>query len=140
MTRIVLAFNRWHPLPFGARTHVALVHGDDVIEASAFGRPKGVRTGSLYPYINDHPGVELRSIRHPNPEGVWDACCSQLGKPYDYGWYFAMLTRDRDWQHDDAWVCHELIAWACEAAGHAIVDWTLPRLKPMDLYQLTQGD
>lgn len=134
---LTLAFTR--PLPFLPRTHVALIGDDAVIEANGYGSPKGVRLEPLYQFINDHPGVEIRSLAHPDPKSVWDAAMTQIGKPYDWGWYMAMLTRDRNWQSDQAWVCHELIAWACEVAGKRVIDWQAPRITPTDLYKLTSA-
>ena len=46
MTHVVLAFNRWHR--WLNPHHVAIVHGDEVIESNGFGRPRGVRTITTY--------------------------------------------------------------------------------------------
>ena len=132
MTQVILAFNRWHEClnPH----HVAIMHGDEVIEASGFGQPKGVRLRSWYDYISEHPDVELRVIRHNDPEAVWDKCLSQVGKPYDWRWYVGMLTRSRKWQDDAAWVCHELIVWALG------FNWRTTWIRPAHLYAFTEGE
>lgn len=53
---LVLAFNRWHK--WLNPHHIAIVHGDEVIEASGFGQPKGVRLRSLMDYMDEHPDME----------------------------------------------------------------------------------
>lgn len=132
MTHVVLAFNRWHRRlnPH----HVAIVHGDEVIESNGFGRPTGVRLLSLYDYMQAHPDTELRTIIHADPEAVWTRCLSQVGKPYDWAWYVGMLMRSRDWQDDAAWVCHELVLWAL---GY---NWRMPWVRPVHLYAITEGE
>lgn len=139
MSKIVLAFTKLHPL-IPIRRGV-LVHGDLIIESSAFGPNKGVRPRNLYEYIDTQPKLILRQFAHPKSELVWELCQSQIGKPYDFGWYIAALTGNRDWQSDEAWVCHELIAWACAKAGTPIpgCDWDKARLVPQNLFDAMEA-
>lgn len=138
---IVLAFTKLHPLlPI---QHVALVHGDEVIEASGFrnrGLPAGVRKRSLYDFMDQHPRMELRYFEHAHPDRVWSLCEGQIGKKYDWAWYLGLFTGARNWQDPEQWVCHELLAAACNWAGRAIVDVTLPWIRPEHLYAASFGE
>ncbi len=64
---------------------------------------------------------------------VCDRAASQIGRPYD--WRGALgLGLHRDWQDQGAWFCSELVAWACAAAGHALLRADhLNRVTPRDL-------
>lgn len=97
-------------------SHVALAWGQEVIEASSLGEPKGVRLVRLVDWMARHPGYRVKRIPHDAPAMAWEYARSQWGKPYDWRYFVGWLLR-RDWQDDDAWVCQELIAWACEKAG-----------------------
>ncbi len=140
MSKIVLAFTKLHPLiPI---RHVALVHGDQIIESSGFpvrGHPAGVRMRSLYDFMDQHPDMELRYFEHPDPELVWKVCLPHIGKLYDWRWYGGMFF-NRDWQDPERWVCHELIAHACWRAGRQIVDVSLPWIRPEHLYAASKGE
>lgn len=105
---------------FGAYTHIALVNADQVIEASAVGRPRGVRGLSLYDFMACHPGAVLRKIDHPNPEGVWFHAQSDIGLLYDWGWLWGWIFRMRNWQHPGRRACSELITGNCIKAGYAL--------------------
>jgi uncharacterized protein YycO len=132
MTHVILAFHRFHP--WLNPHHVAIVHGDQVIEASGFGRPTGVRLRSLYDYLNEHPTTELRTVHHADPEAVWQKCLSQVGKPYDWRWYIGMLSGSRKWQDDSAWTCHELIVWALG------FNWRTTWIRPVHLYAFSEAE
>lgn len=125
----------------GRYTHVALVstEGDEVIEASGMGNPKGVRMMHIDVWKGRHPGCELRKIEHPYAWKVWEHAKSQVGKPYDWGFVWGWVFRAK-WQHSNRWTCNELIAWACAQAGHPLFppeaepDW----LTPQHLYLISQ--
>lgn len=106
----------------GGPTHVAMVSPDGawVIEASSMGRPKGVRVVAFTTWATRHPGYELCTIPHKDPQGVWARACTQVGKRYDWGWIWGWVFRLRSLQDQDRWVCSELIDWACEAEGDPI--------------------
>ena len=74
----------------------------------------------------------------PDAKTVWRLAETQADKPYDWGYLLGFLLR-RNWQDQDKWVCHELIAWACQEAGHPIIDMTDAHfLTPDHLYRVTQ--
>ena len=124
----------------GRYSHVALVSpdGSEVIEASGMGKPKGVRAMSMEVWASRHPGFALRKIAHPFPDTVWQIATGQLGKGYDWNYLWGWLMR-RLWQDPEKWVCHELIAWACQQAGHPIINMDNPQwLTPEHLYLISQ--
>lgn len=123
---------------FGNVTHVALRSPDcdEVIEASSFGAPRGVRVMAYSVFAANHPGHRLLRIPHPAPRQVWGLAKSQIGKPYDYRYYLGWLFR-RNWQQEDAWVCQELICWAAAHAGKAIFAVDSWRISPRD-FELLQ--
>lgn len=149
MSHIVLAFSHdprdwisramaW--LTHGRYTHVALVSGDgsEVIESSGVGRPQGVRMASFAAWAARHPNYVLRKIHHQNPDLVWRIAASRLGDGYDWAYLCGWLFR-RNWQDSCKWVCHELIVWACERAGRAIIDMDEAQwLTPEHLYLVSQ--
>lgn len=94
-------------------SHVALVDGDSVIEASVF---KGVRRVSLADAVRRVKSIQLVELPCRDPAAVIAAAASQIGKPYDYAGVLGLGFR-RNWQDDDAWYCSELIAWAFSAAS-----------------------
>ena len=104
-------------LTFAKYSHVALIRGDEVIEASGVGHPAGVRKITLDTYLAKHPGTVIRKIGHAYPKRTWEWAESRIGVPYDYYWLWGYLAHRRNWQDPDKFTCAELIAWACEQAG-----------------------
>lgn len=124
---------------FGDWTHVALIHDGVCIEASSLGEPSGVRTRSLDSFMLK-PNATLRRMAHPDPEGVWNAAASQLGKKYDWSWVWGYFLRRRTWNSPDRWVCSELVAWACARAGKALVhEEELWRVTPQLLWMISEA-
>lgn len=121
-------FGRWR------HSHIVLIHpdGDRLIEATDAG---GVREMPIE-YLLARDNVELRRIAHPNPQGVWLACVSQLGKPYDNTYSLGWLLR-RDWQADGAWACTEMLEWACRQAGQGLFP-DVGFLTPRDFYLISE--
>jgi uncharacterized protein YycO len=121
-------------------THVALVapDGSEVIEASAVGKPQGVRAMSMEVWASRHPGFVLRRIPHGDPEQAYIAASSKIGKAYDFGYLWGWLFR-RNWQNLDRWVCHELIAWAAQETGDPFINMENAQwLTPEHLYLISQ--
>jgi len=125
----------------GLFSHIALLSpdGSEVIEASGFGKPSGVRVMSIEVWGSKHPDYVLRKIPHPNPTGVWDAACSQLGKGYDWLYLLGWLLR-RNWHDISKWVCSELIEWACRQAGHSVFPDNVSPMSvtPQSFYLISQ--
>lgn len=122
-------FTRWR------HSHVALV-SDDVLRLIEASDEWGVREAPATSLLG-RDDVEIRKIAHPNPQGVWDACLTQIGKPYDE-WYSLGWLCHRNWQNPDQWACHELIEWACRQAGHGLFPADATYLTPRDLYLISE--
>jgi hypothetical protein len=86
---------------------------------------------SIEVWSSTHHGYVLKKIPHPNPDAVWQHACSQVGKGYDWGYLFGWLLR-RNWQDPEKWVCHELIPWSCQQAGHEIIEMNNPHFLTPD--------
>ncbi|MGH8348139.1 MAG: YiiX/YebB-like N1pC/P60 family cysteine hydrolase [Pseudomonas sp.] len=114
-------------------SHVALVSGSHVIEASALG---GVRQVSKDHAISQTAEFCLVDLPARAPDSIIDMARSQLGKPYDWSGILG-LGLHRNWQEDDAWFCSELVAWAAAESGEM---WFRPdamrRITPQHLWML----
>lgn len=101
-----------HPMSAAIRvgtwSHVAIIDGDEVIEATA---PAGVRRFPVVQAINHAKRGAIVELPCRDAQAVIAAAASQLGKPYDYT-AIVGLGLHRDWQEDDAWFCSELVAWS----------------------------
>lgn len=108
-------------------SHVALVDGDEVIEAVR----KGVRATKLARVIAAHSACQI--VEFPVGDevaaAIIQAARSQIGKPYDVTALVGMLAH-RDWQNGDRWFCSELAAWSFAHAG-------APLFRPGALYRVT---
>lgn len=146
MSHIVLGFSRsdhwiskvvsW--LTRGRYSHVMLLNPDtrEYIEASGLAKPSGVRVHQLEEFFA-RIDWDFRIIPHPDPERVWRVAKNHVGKSYDWGYLFGWLFR-RNWQDPDKWACNELITYACEMAGHPIIDMSDPQwLTPHHLYLIS---
>jgi uncharacterized protein YycO len=133
---LVSRFMAW--ITYSKYSHVALLHGDRVIEASGVGHPLGVREVSYHTYMVKHPDAVIRRISHSAPYQVWQAAQSQICKDYDWNWLWGYLLHSRDWQDTSKWVCSELIAWACQEAGDPILTAdSLWHVSPNYLYMVS---
>jgi hypothetical protein len=114
-------------------------HVDCVLERGCLGH--GGLDGYLLGARDDHAGGQLPGVRIRPPRYhrfarrvVMSIACTetqrtaffgflerQLGKPYD-GEAILAFVFNRNWREPDSWICSELQAAACEAAG------LLPRL------------
>lgn len=135
MTRVIFTRNHtpgsillrtflWSPW-----SHCAIVDGEEVIEAAAFG---GVRARPLADMLADATKMAILTLPG-DPQAVIAAARSQIGKPYDWQGVAGIGFRRR-WQDDDAWFCSELVAWAFEAGGHPLFRTQPWRITPRDLY------
>ena len=146
MSHLVLIFSKgddwisrligW--LTYGHVTHVALVRGQRVIEASGMGYPKGVREVSLWDWLDRHPGAEQRVIKHPDPDAVWAFASARLGKSYDWAWLIRYLLR-LSWRPNDYWVCSELIVVCAAEAGSPLLSAGHNTVTPRDLYMISEA-
>lgn len=114
-------------------SHVALIDGDQVIEAAA---PHGVRRAPLAPAIEHAHRSAVVSLPCSDPNRIIAAAASQIGKPYDWTAVLG-LGLHRDWQETDAWFCSELVAWAFTRAGESLFrPEVLRRVTPQHLWML----
>lgn len=118
--RLLFCTNPHNPLSWAIRacswsqwSHVAIVDGDDVVEAVAL---SGVVVTPLAERQAADPTWQLVDMPCSNAAAVIAAARSQLGKPYDYGGVIGVGLH-RDWQDTGKWFCSELVAWAFEQAG-----------------------
>lgn len=114
-------------------SHVALINGDQVIEAAA---PHGVRRAPLAQAIEHAHRSAIVSLPCSDPGRIIAAAASQIGKPYDWTAVLG-LGLHRDWQETDAWFCSELVAWAFARAGESLFRAeVLRRVTPQHLWML----
>lgn len=113
-------------------SHVALVDGDEVIEATW----PTVRVAPLAEVIAAHSAHVIVDLPCHSPDEVIKAARSQVGKPYDLTALFGLLMH-RDWQEEDRWFCSELVAWAFSQGGSPLFRAdALHRITPQLLWML----
>lgn len=114
-------------------SHVAIIDGDDVIEAIAINGV--VRTPITVRKVQD-TRWEVVAMPCADPSAVIAAAASQIGKPYDYTGVLGVGLH-RDWQDDGRWFCSELVAYAFEAAGFPLFRAdAFRRISPQAIWQL----
>lgn len=113
-------------------SHVAIVDGDDVIEAVW----PNVRKVSLDYFKTQHGATEVVSLSCCDQSAIVHAARSQIGKPYDWTAVIG-IGLHHDWQEDDSWFCSELVAWAFAKAGDALFRTErMQRVTPENLWML----
>ena len=133
-----LVFTRRHALGslvlrtflWSAWSHVALIDGDEIIEAAA---GHGVRVRPLAELLGEASEHEVIALPARSPRAVLAAARSQVGKPYDWRGVLGIGARRR-WHDTDAWFCSELVAWAFARGGSPLVRIDTWRITPRDLY------
>lgn len=114
-------------------SHVALVDGDEVIEAVW---PK-VRVAPLAEVMALHSVNVLARLPCRDPDIAIRAARSQLGKPYDLTAVVG-IGLHRNWQETDSWFCSELLAWALAQSGSPLFRAeALHRVVPQHLWMLS---
>lgn len=147
MSQIVLGFSRsdhWisklvNYFTRARYSHVMLLNPatGEYIESSGLAKPPGVQIRKLHQFLA-RPDWDFRTINHPDPTRVWEIAKSQVGQPYDWAYLFGWAVH-RPWQDPDKWTCNELITWACEMAGHPIINMEQAHwLTPQHLYLISQ--
>lgn len=122
---LALRFCMW-----SAWSHVAIIDGDEVIEAAAF---HGVRARSLAEFKAEASHWEIIEVPVVDAAAVIAAARSQIGRRYD--WLgVAGLGLHRRWQDAVAWFCSELVAWAFHAGGTPLFRTDAWRITPRDLF------
>lgn len=117
-------------------SHVALVDGDEVIEATW----PAVRIAPLAEVIAKHSAHVIVDLPSRSPAKVIQAARSQLGKGYDLSALPGLLVR-RDWQEPDKWFCSELVAWAFAQGGSPLFrPEAMHRITPQHLWMLAPAE
>ena len=138
MNAVTLVFSRKHHIGslllraflWSGWSHVAIVDGEDVIEAVA---GDGVRRRPMAALLAESSEFVVVSVPALNAQAVVAAAASQIGKPYDWRGVLGIGFRRR-WQDADSWFCSELVAWAFREAGHPLFRLDEWRITPRDLY------
>lgn len=113
-------------------SHVALVDGNEVIEATW----PAVRVAPLAEVLAKHSDHIIVDLACHVPGDVIKAARSQVGKPYDLT-ALVGLVMHRDWQESDSWFCSELVAWAFAQGGSPLFRQdALHRVTPQHLWML----
>lgn len=119
---LLFSYKPWNPFSWIIKffswskwSHVALVDGDYVIEATAM---HGVRRVKIEEALHGTKH-EFATLPCKDPQAIIDAAMTQLGKPYDFLAILGIGLK-RDWQEDDKWVCSELIGWAADKGGNPL--------------------
>lgn len=121
---------RW--VTWSSWSHVAIIDGDEVIEAVW---PR-VRVAPLADVLNSHTNYTVVNIPCPDEEAAISWALSQVGKPYDL---FGMLGLgfNRDWQDDSKWWCSEFVTGgALNGRNQLFRDGLLHRINPQHLWML----
>lgn len=114
-------------------SHVAIIDGDDVIEAVAI---DGVVVTPLADRKASDPTWQIVTLPCAKPDAVISAARSQLGKPYDYTGVLG-IGLHRDWQQTNRWFCSELVAWAFEQGGSPLFRaGASRRVTPQDVWMV----
>ncbi len=114
-------------------SHVCIVDGDTVIEATA---THGVTRTRLFEAVARAKEFAFVDFPCLDAAAVIAQASGQIGKPYDYT-AIVGLALHRDWQQDDAWFCSELIAWAFDKAQQPLLRAEiLKRVTPQHIWML----
>lgn len=118
-------FSRW--------SHVGIVYGDSVVEASIL----RVRTIPLCEFKLEYPEWEMGDLPCADEAKARDYAYSRVGNLYDFGGLLAFPFRLRNWQASSRDFCSELPVCAAQVGGTEYVR-DVHRVTPELLYQLTR--
>lgn len=110
-------------------SHVAVVVGADVIEATA---AHGVRVAPLYEVMSGATKHAFANVACGDVRAQL-FLREQLGRPYDWTAVLGVFWH-RDWQEDDSWFCSELVASAALRGGAVLVRKRQNRITPEDVW------
>ena len=137
MQQAVILFTRrrWHPVSWLIRwalpvsrfkwaraSHSMVLDGDHVIHATML---HGLVRQPLAEAMKSQVLVRRKDYEVPDLEAglTWARQQAEDGRPYDFkGAFGVSLKPDRNWQHDDAWFCHEFCAAFLHACGRRMFD------------------
>ena len=120
-------------ITWSAWSHVALVDGDEAIEAVW----PGVRAAPLSNVLEHYAAHAFADLPCADPAAALQAARSQIGRPYDWKALVGFLLH-RDWEDERAWFCSELVAWAIHQAGKPLFRVSvLRRVTPQHLWMVS---
>ena len=128
---------------WSAFSHVEIVIQDQVIGANMLG---GVSTTPLKERLELASYAAMVEMPCADPEKVFAAAISQLGKGYDYLGLLGILAHSDELQTPNKFFCSEFVAWAFKEAGCPIFRPELTgRITPQMLWMIsaptvTEGD
>ena len=119
-------------LTFGRWSHVAQVHGEDVVEAVW----PAVRMNTLAGVIATSSRYHVDELPCADEEAAWQAALSQVGKPYALRLLLGFLVHQVDMERGH-WDCVGLLVWCVARGGtHLFRRGLLGRLTPQSLWML----
>lgn len=110
-------------------SHVAIVDGDAVIEATFLG---GVSWRPLAEFLVDYTTEEV-GVSLPDEAAAMRFVRQQIGKRYDWTALVGIVFRS-GWAKQDKWFCSELVAAAIQAGGKRLFREDASRITPRDLW------
>lgn len=121
-----LTFSKW--------SHVAILDGEDVIEAVW---PR-VRRTSFKHLVESHKDFEVVDITVGSDVSALAFASSQIGKRYDWRALFGLVTPTRDWERPEEWDCAELVAASINYGSTVPLFRDKARVTPQMLYLLSK--
>lgn len=118
---------------WSAWSHVALVDGDEAIEAVW----PAVRVVPLTQVLEHYSAHVFAALPCDDPAAALRAARTQLGRPYDWKALVGFLLR-RNWEDERAWFCSEFVAWAIARGGSPLFRTSvLRRVTPQHLWMVS---
>ena len=109
-------------------SHVALWCSDGaVIESIGFAGVRKVSHAEALKGANKYAIVEFKDL---DEQSLIEVLTPEIGKSYDFLGAIG-IGLFRNWQHNDKWICSELIAWGFEKIGH-------PLFRADQMYKISQ--
>lgn len=115
-------------------SHVAIVMDGYVIQSTFL---KGVHTVTLEEFYSEYPRIEEVNIKLPNELAAKVWLQEQIGKPYDFGFILGFVFRKDNWEKSSAWVCNELMEFACVVGGKRRIRGNISRVSPQISYMIS---
>jgi uncharacterized protein YycO len=125
--KIWSVFIRW--FTWSKYSHVALVNGDKVIEATL---AHGVRMTSLDNFLSRYKKTLMCDVTVVDEEKAWNFALKQICKPYDISAIIGLALR-RKWTNDDKWFCSELVVASLYQGGVTLIRKDTYRVTPEDI-------
>lgn len=138
MEKITLIFGRSNTLASAAIrlftwsrwSHVGIVHGDMVIEATA---RHGVTLTPLLQFRQRYSAWAMADMPVEDRMEAINLALLQVGKPYDWSGIFGIFLRT-GWSKPDRWFCSELVAYVSQLFRKDRIS----RIRPEHIWSLSK--